>query len=280
MPSADPLAAAVPDPGAVVVILLVLLAYVTGARRWRRRAGPGVVRRGHQVAFVAGLLVTAGAVASPLDGLADRSLTAHMVQHVLLLSASSPLLALGAPVPTLLWALPSRLRRRALEVSRSMTRSHDRWQPGWVAGSIVVEAAVLAGWHLPVLYEAALRHPAVHDLEHLSFLLTSTAAWWTVVTGRRSRRGAAAVAALVGSMTGIIIGSAMVIAPHPFYPSYVRGSAGGALADQRMAGVVMWAFGGLLEDVTGAALFASWLGWSREPAEDQFVVPPLPGVPT
>jgi hypothetical protein len=39
----------------------------------------------------------------------------------------------------------------------------------------------------------------------------------------------------------------------------------------------MWAFGGLLDDLTGAALFASWLSLAREPAEESYAVPPLPG---
>ncbi len=64
------------------------------------------------------------------------------------------------------------------------------------------------------------------------------------------------------------------------YRTYLHGSVAGALADQRMAGVVMWAFGGLLEDITGAALFASWLAGSHERPEESYVVPPLPGVPS
>lgn len=252
--------------------------YAAGVGRWSADAGRRVVPPSRQLSFAGGLVMTAVAVASPLDGLAARSLAAHMVQHVLLLSAAGPLFALGAPVPTLLWALPPRPRRAAVRASRSMARSRDRWQPGWIAGGLAVEAAVLLGWHLPVCYEAALRNDAVHDLEHLTLLLTSTVSWWAVVTGRRSRRGAAAVAALVGSLSGIVLGSAMVIAPHPFYPSYVHGSIAGALADQRMAGVIMWAFGGLLEDITGAALFASWLSMSHERAEESYVVPPLRGV--
>jgi cytochrome c oxidase assembly factor CtaG len=274
------LAVAVTDPGSLTLIALAGLAYVMGLRQWRARAGRPVVPAAQQAWFAAGLVVTAVAVASPLDGLVDRSLTAHMVQHVLLLNAAAPLLALGAPVPTLLWSMPGPARDAAIRASRRMAASHDRWQAGWVGGSLFVEAVVLLGWHLPVLYEAAVRNQGVHDLEHLTLLLTATVSWWAVVTGRRSRRGATAVAALVGSMSGIILGSALVVIPRVAYPSYVHGSVTAALNDQRMAGVVMWAFGGLLEDITGALLFASWLAGPHERAEESYVVPPLPGVPT
>jgi cytochrome c oxidase assembly factor CtaG len=270
--------AVVTDPGSLALIGLAGLAYLAGGRRWARRVGRPVVSPAQQGAFAAGLMVAAVAVASPLDGLAERSLTIHMVQHVLLLNACGPLFALGAPLPAMLWALPDGPRARAVRFSRRMTRNHDRWQAGWIAGGLVLEAGVLLGWHVPALYEAALRNAGVHNLEHLTFVLTSTLSWWTVVSGRRSRRGAAAVAALIGSLSGIVLGSAMVIAPNPFYPTYVQASVAGALADQRMAGVVMWAFGGLLEDLTGAALFASWLASSRERPEEAYVIPPLPGV--
>ena len=275
MGSTDPLAMVVTDPGSLTLIALVGLAYVTGLRRWRAQSRRPVVSRAQQVAFASGLLVAGVAVASPLDALVARSLTAHMVQHVLLLNAAAPLLALGAPVPTLLWALPPRARGTSLRASRHLTHSHDRWPAAWIAGTLVAEAGVVLGWHLPVLFEAASRNQGVHLIEHLSFVVTSTLSWWAVVTARRSRRGAAAVAALVGSLSGIALGSALVVIPHPVYPSYVQGSVPAALADQRMAGVVMWAFGGLLEDITGAALFASWLSMGRERAEESYVVPPL-----
>jgi cytochrome c oxidase assembly factor CtaG len=252
------------DPAPLVLIALVGFAYRTGTRHGAR------VTRRQELFFYAGLVVTAVAVASPLDTAADRSLTAHMSQHVLLLSASGPLLALGAPLPTLLWALVPDARRTTMRWSRALTRSHDRWQAAWVGGGLLVEAGVVFAWHFPVLYQAAIHHAVVHDLEHLMFVVVSTASWWTVVTGRRSRRGAAAVAALLGSLSGIILGSALVIAPHTLYSSYP------SLNDQRMAGVVMWAFGGLLDDLVGAALFASWLN-SNERPEESYVVPPLPG---
>jgi cytochrome c oxidase assembly factor CtaG len=225
--------------------------------------------------FAAGLAVTAIAVASPLDAAVDRTLWAHMVQHVLLLAVAAPLLALGWPLPTLLWVLPPHWRSRALALRRRALAHHDAHFPSWVITLLAVQAAVMWAWHLPDAYQAAVRNPALHAAEHLSFLLAATAAWWSVVTGRRSRRGAAAVAALLGSVPGIVLGSAMVVAPNPWYPLYLHGSRTAALVDQQVAGVIMWAFGGMATVIVGAALFLSWLR-RAEAAETVVAPPPAP----
>jgi cytochrome c oxidase assembly factor CtaG len=215
--------------------------------------------------FGAGLVTIAVALVSPIDSAADTSLPAHMVQHVLLLTVAAPLLAFGMPLPTLLWALPTRLRRRSVAFTRKLMRHHDRHFPTWIVLMLVVEALVMLGWHLPVAYEAAIRHPGIHAVEHVSFVLAATAAWWSVSTARRSLRGAAAIAGLFGSIPGMALGAAMVLAPRPWYPIYVRESAADALSNQQLAGVIMWAFGGMAAVVAGAALFAAWL--ASEPTD-------------
>jgi cytochrome c oxidase assembly factor CtaG len=211
------------------------------------------------LSFGAGLAVVAVALASPLDARADTSLTAHMIQHVLLLTLAGPLLALGRPIPTLLWCLPAEDRAIATRAYRRLLRAHGRRYPQWVAATLIVEATVMWGWHLPDLYQAALRHPALHAAEHASFLAAATAAWWSVANGPRAQRGGAAIAALIGSVPGIGLGSALVLAPNPWYPIYTTTTRASALADQQLAGVIMWAFGGMAAVIAGAGLFASWL---------------------
>ena len=247
------------DPVALASIAAVGWAYYAGAARWRRATGRPMVTPWESWSFAARLAAVAVAVASPLDAVADRSLTAHMTQHVLLLAVAGPLLALGSPLPTLAWALPPSRRRQTLPVSRRLHAHLDRHFPTWVIGLLAVQALVMWAWHLPDAYQAAVRIDALHALEHVSFLVTATASWWAVVAGRRSRRGAAAVAALLGSVPGILLGTAMVLAPNPWYPLYVHGSRAAALVDQQVAGVIMWAFGGMATVVAGAGLFASWL---------------------
>lgn len=235
------------------------IAYAFGRERWNRCAARSMVGGRELLLFLAGLATIAVALASPLDRAADTSLAAHMVQHVLLLTVAAPLLAFAVPLPTLLWALPPESRRRSIAFTRRLQRHHDRHFPQWITLALGIEAFVMLAWHIPVAYEAAIRHPVLHALEHASFLLVATAAWWSVATARRSLRGAAAVAGLFGSVPGMALGAAMVLGPRPWYPIYVRTSVGAALANQQLAGVIMWAFGGMAAVVAGAAMFAAWL---------------------
>lgn len=274
---AEPILAAgaiIESPTAVLVVMSVGIAYAMGRDRWSRRTGHQMVGTAAAVSFFAGLATVAVALASPLDLAANTSLSAHMVQHVLLLSVAGPLLALGMPLPTLLWALPTRPRRRATAVSRRLVHVHDRRFVTWVATALIAETLVMWCWHIPFAYQAAIRDPALHACEHASFLLVSTVAWWSVATGRRSRRGAAAIAALIGSVPGSVLGLAMVLAPRPWYPIYVTRGVASALADQQLAGVIMWAFGGMAAVIAGAALFASWL--ASDAPEMTIRQPPVP----
>jgi cytochrome c oxidase assembly factor CtaG len=249
----------VADPIALLVVVVTGVAYALGRERWNRCAARSMVGTREVALFGAGLVTIAVALASPIDSAADTSLPAHMVQHVLLLTVAAPLLAFGMPLPTLLWALPTRLRRRSVAFTRKLMRHHDRRFATWMVLTLGVGALVMLAWHVPVAYEAAIRHPGVHAVEHVSFILAATAAWWSVSTARRSVRGAAAVAGLFGSIPGMALGAAMVLAPRPWYPIYGRGSAADALSNQQLAGVIMWAFGGMAAVVAGAALFAAWL---------------------
>ena len=262
-----------------LLLLVVAGAYGVGLHRIWRGAGPGsLVRRGQVWSFAGGMAAVAVAMAPPLDSAVDRSLTVHMVQHVVLLSVAAPLLALGAPLPTLLWALPAGRRGSGMRLwRRALAAQHGAQWFAWVAGAVVLQSVVMWAWHAPPLFGAALRQPALHALEHASFLATSVLLWW-VLTARRSRRGAAALAVFVASFPGTALGAALLLAPRPWYAEYVRTTTVAALGDQQTAGVVMWAFVGLVYVVAAAVLFASWMADGNGMEEPEIVVPPWPGL--
>ena len=266
-----------PDLRPLIPLAALGLIYRIGLRRLWERAGPGRLVTSRQVqCFAAGLLVTAAAVASPLDRAADRFLTAHMVQHVVLLTVAGPLLALGAPLPTALWALPEGWRAAALRRWRRLaTSSRGAGWYVWAATSITLTSMVMWAWHAPVLYQAALHNSAVHGLEHGSYLAVSMLQWWALAVTRRARRGAATLAVFMAAFPATALGAAMLLAPRPWYPDYVRTTVASALSDQQMAGVVMWAFGGLVYVLAAAVLFGTWL--SAAPADELPVRPgPFP----
>jgi cytochrome c oxidase assembly factor CtaG len=250
----------------VLDLLLLLLVtapgclYVLGAGR----RVPARRRKLRSVAFLSGLALVTGFLASPVAGAADRVLTIHMVQHVVLISVAAPLLAVGRPIVTMLAALPARWRLR-LVPWRRRARSWVRLGAGgaswaWAVGLAgLVHDSVVAGWHIPAAYDSAVAHPFLHALEHASFLLTGVTLWSLLLEAARRGHYPAVAAVLFGSMLEMIaIGAALTLSGRPLYLRYAGGGAA-SLADQQVAGVVMWAYGGMATLVAFAWLFMRWL---------------------
>ena len=193
------------------------------------------VTRRQAATFLLGIAVTGIALVPPLDRAASDSLTAHMVQHVLLLAVAAPLLGAGLP---------------------HLARRH-RWV-WWAVATLVVQAGVMWAWHAPSPYDEALIHEPVHAFEHLSLLASATAFWW-VLDVRRPAGGVVAFV-FVAALPGSALGAAMTLATSTWYPRYP------SLSDQQLAGVVMWAFAGLAYVVAGAAVFAVWLAQAERAA--------------
>jgi putative membrane protein len=199
--------------------------------------------RPHRLASAAGAGALLVAFVGPLDAAAHTNLTAHMAQHVILLAVAAPLLAvgLGPSLP----ALP-----------------HSGGGMGWLAWTgvaVTLQTAVMWAWHAPWLFQSALRNPPVHVVEHAMFLGSAFLFWWAVAAGRQARLGAAVLVVFLAAMPGTALGALLTLASHPWYPAYAHESARAALADQQLAGVVMWAFGGFAYVIAAAALFAVWM---------------------
>jgi putative membrane protein len=250
----------VADPGPAVMVAATAGCYWAG---WRRTAGgpdgpDGADRRWWRPAlFAAGLASVAVALVSPLDGMAHRSLAAHMVQHVLLLVVAAALLVAAGPVAVLLAGLPGAARDTAAHgwAVVSASARGRRW-PVWMAAAVVVQTAVMWAWHAPAPYGAALAHPAVHAAEHLCFLGAGLLFWAAVAAAVSGRRGAGVVAMFVAALPGTALGAALTLAPRPWYPAYP------SLEDQQLAGVVMWGFAGAAYVVAAGVVFGLWLAAS------------------
>ena len=234
---------------AAAVLGGVGLIYAVGLSRRRR-----LVRRSQVRYFVAAQVVLAVALVMP-----HESLTAHMVQHVLLLVVAAPLLAMGAPLPTLLWALPDRRREWALGLWRACLLGHARKWALWVGTALLAQSVAMLAWHAPSLYEAAVGHGVVHVLQHASYLVTATAFWWAIGLGPTGRHGAAVPVLFAAALPGTVLGAGLTLAGTPWYDAYP------SLSDQPLAGVVMWGFAGLAYVLAAACVFGLWLkGLERE----------------
>ena len=132
--------------------------------------------------FLLGLAIIWLAIGSPLDGFADALLSAHMVEHLLLMSFVPPLLLLGYPAVPLLRGLPRAFVRTPLRpLLRSKllrTLGHFLIRP-WVAW--LAMNLIFLGWHVPSAYDFALEHEHWHEFEHICFLGSSILFWWPLI---------------------------------------------------------------------------------------------------
>jgi putative membrane protein len=237
-------------------------------RRARRQPGRAVPHRREAWAFLLCMTTLAIALLSPLDRLSDITFSAHMTQHELLMVLAAPLLVLARPLDTYLWALPLHLRQK---LGRSATaRLFELTVNALTAPlfALTLHGAVRWLWHVPALFEAALRDEFIHGLQHATFFFSAVLFWWGVVHGRYGRTGYG-MASLFVMLTGLHsggLGALLSFADGVWYPLYAlraRAEALDPLQDQQLAGLVMWVGAGLWLMFIALGLFMAWLGEAR-----------------
>jgi cytochrome c oxidase assembly factor CtaG len=245
-------------------LIVFIGVYATGVVRLWRNAGYGRgVRPLEALAFATGWLALVMALSPLLDEWSEQWLAAHMVQHELLMIVAAPLVAIGAPLVGILWAMPSPFRHTAVgAVQRTPLPVLCRVLTA-PASAFVLYGVALWIWHVPTLYDAALEHEAVHIVQHLCFFGTAALFWWGIVHGRQGRTGygAAVVYLFVTAVHGGVLGALMTVAPRVWYAPYLVHHPAGLtpLEDQQLAGLLMWVPAGLAFAAGALLLFAGWL---------------------
>ena len=250
----------------LVLLSLALAAglYCRGYNRLWQRAGTGRGVRAWQVeAYGAGIAVVFIALVSPLDALSSDLFAAHMVQHLLLMLVAAPLIVAGRPQTAMLWALSQPGRQRLGRWSR-WPGLRGSWQilrrppAAWLLAT-----AALWLWHLPVLYQAALRSENVHALEHACLLGTALLFWYVLAEqsgGRRRRYGATIAYVLSMALQSSVLGVVLVFS-RPWYPAYAATTAAWNLTpaeDQQIAGLIMWIPAGAIYLIAVLAVIVRW----------------------
>ncbi len=235
------------DPPVLVTLAMMTWLYVRGWSRVRRpgRRPTHLGTAYHMTCFVIGIAVLAVVLVSPLDPMSDQLASAHMVQHMLMMTVAAPLLVIAATWQTCFCGLPPLFLSTVASVRNPIRKRTgdlcDHPQAVWWTYAITMWA-----WHLPALYRAALRNPSVHDLQHLTFFVSACAFWQLSLAPRRSRRVHDAVAVLLLFTTTLhatVLGVLMTVAPRPWYPEFFgRTERWGwtPLEDQQLAGLIMW----------------------------------------
>ncbi len=249
--------------------------YLVGARRL-----PGVAWRRRSVAFCLGVVTAALAVLPPLDAVGERSFPVHMGQHMVLLFVAGPLLALGGAGLPLLLGSPRAVRRRLAGWRGSALGRRARASAVLPVLAVAAHTAVLWGWHLPSAYTAALQVPLLHALEHASFLAIAIWFWMHLCTpGRHRLHGGVAVGyVFVTALPTAALGAFLTLASSPIYPAQT-GLGAGALAEQQLAGLVMWVPADVLYLAVCAALVLLELGGLHGAERDEVPLPPVDLVP-
>ena len=210
--------------GEILVVALAGFAYALAVRRYP-------TSRARTVVFAAGLLLAAAVLVTPLATLAlHYLLAAHLVQNVALAEWVPALLVLGI----------------APSLAKALTRP---WVVRWATYPLValpVWLVTYAAWHVPAVYDAALRNHALLALEHISYVVAGLLLWWPVFQDVPHDLASAHRAAYVGAafLLGSPIGLLLTFLSSPVYEFYAEAPriwGLSALADQQIAGVVMTA---------------------------------------
>jgi putative membrane protein len=267
-----------PAPAVLLGLLLAAWLYARGLGGLWSRGGRGrVVTPARAWCFGGSLLALFVALVSPVDAAGEALFSAHMVQHLLLMMVAAPLMALGEPLLVMLWALPVAWRRVVGRRWRRAYRLRALWATVTVPGvAWVLHVSALWGWHVPTLYERALREQGIHVVEHASFFATALLFWWLLARqhGRRMGIGAALAYLFGAALQGTLLGATLTFARRPWYPSHYGTTAGwglSALEDQQLAGLLMWIPAGVAYLVPLLPLLMRALGERDTGAVDSFL---------
>jgi putative membrane protein len=243
-------------------LILASLVYLRGWLLLRRHEHHNVEgwRAG---SFVLGLLLIWIAVASPLAALDHEMLTAHMVQHLLLMTLAPPLILFGVP------RKPGRpLRSEPMQRLVSVI-THPALC--WFAA-----AGTLVAWHIPSVFMLGLRSPMWHGFEQVSFLATGLLFWSPVVlpwkNGWKWPELSILLYLFLATLPCDILSGFLVFCDRVVYPAFLSSPPSfglSALEDQQCAGALMWTVVTLVYLIAGVVFTARLLSPHRSPDQTE-----------
>ncbi|HLW60784.1 MAG TPA: cytochrome c oxidase assembly protein [bacterium] len=244
------------DPPIVAAIISAAAVYV-----WILRSFP--VRDRRPLYFWGGCFVLVVALLSPVHAGAAYLFTLHMVQHMLLMIVAPPLLVLGMPATLIGWVYQRAALRRLYR---------ELVSPAPVT---ILYNGILLFWHLPAAYDATLRSPTIHALEHASFVAGGLLFWGIIASPSPRLAGASVGMRLVmigvADVVNFMLGFYLAFADHPLYVYYTvvpRLWGLSPLDDLRLGGAAMWVMGQMMYAIPLLALlyWFLWRGGEREGA--------------
>jgi putative membrane protein len=238
-----------------------LLAYGLRARTLSRQGRPVAPIR--IASFAVGIALVIAGLTTPLAHIGSELVLAHMAQHLLIADLGALFIVLGLTGPLLQPLLATRLAHSLRVLAHPVV-------------AFVLWAVDLYVWHLPVLYEASLSSPAVHALQHTTFVFFGVTMWFALLGPLPQPawfgNGAKLLYIVAVRLTAALLGNIFVWSESDFYPDYARGQAHWdltALEDQGIAGTLMMLEGSIVTVVLLGWLF---LKTARESEERQELI--------
>jgi putative copper resistance protein D len=263
------------EPAVALPLLVAAIGWLRIVRRIDRAHPAHPVPRARTAAFLGGLAAIAVALQSGIDAYDTTLFSIHMVQHLLLTLVAAPLIALAAPITTLLRASSPAIRRRVI-----LPFLHSRVMTvlSFPVVAWLVFAGVMWGTHFSPLFDASLEDPLVHDLEHGLYLAAGLLFWWPAVgldpSPWRMPHPVRAMYVFLQMpqntfLAVTILNSSVVLYHH--YATLARTWGPTVLEDQQIAGGLMWITGDILFLIGLAAILAGWMRHEkgREAAVDR-----------
>jgi len=186
-------------------------------------------------------------VVSPVASLHSHMLTAHMIQHLLLMTIAPPLIWLGEPLMTArnhslaalaLKLLPIRVRKQTGRYATLLVHPVFCW---------LAAAAALVIWHVPAIFRLGMESSTGHLIEHVSFLMTGLLFWWPVIQPWPSvplwPRWSMLLYLFLATLPCDVLSGLLVFSDRVAYPMYVSMPRMGGLSpleDQQCAAALMW----------------------------------------
>jgi putative copper resistance protein D len=235
------------DAYVILPLAAAALLYRWAVRRVNAAHPNNPVPRRRELFWLLGVFTLLIALASPIATYDTTLFSIHMVQHLLLTLVAAPFLALGAPITLLLrLSSPETRRRLILPVLHSRpVRVISHPVVAWI-----IFAAVMWGTHFSPIFDASLDNDLIHVFEHVLYLASALLFWWPVVGADpspwRLPHPVRVVYLFLGMPQSSFLGVAILSAPAVLYPHYatlLRSWGPTPLADQQLAGGIMWVFG-------------------------------------
>jgi putative membrane protein len=272
-PGQNPLTAWKSNPLPSLALFLAAYLYVNGLSRWENPSHP--VTPWQRISFFAGLFAIFLALQSPIDPLSEHQFSIHQVQHLLMRMTAPLLVLLGAPLTPMLRGLPPWAIHG---VVRPVVRNPMARRGYEILINPIVTTVMFLGflyiWQVPYLHNLAVRNDYVHELMHITMLLSGFLFWWLVVDPKPHRSklhyGLRVLYLGLIIIPNTLLGAGITFNGDLIYDAYYDFEQPLGLAplvDQQLGGLILWVMGDMMSIVSAGVVMVMW--YQREQEEEQ-----------